>query len=66
MRDLGEVAGVSLQTVLRIEQDSGEFRPETLAKLCDAFASHGVELIIDAARSGAVLKHTQGDKREFG
>lgn len=50
MRDLPTAAGVSLETVLRVAQGGGVFKPERLAKLCDAFASRG----------GVVLNHTRG------
>ena len=60
MRDLAKAAGVSLETVLRVEQGGGPFKPETLAKLCDAFAAEGVDLVVQATRSGAVLNHPRG------
>jgi|GEM_PF-5868685 len=61
MRDLAKAAGVSLETILRVEQGGGSFKPETLAKLCDAFAAGGVDLVVEPARSGAVLNHPSGE-----
>ena len=60
MRDLAKAAGVSLETVLRVEQGGGPFKPETLGKLCDAFAAEGVDLVVKATRSGAVLNRARG------
>lgn len=55
MRDLAKAAGVSLETVLRIEQGSGPFKPETLSKLSAAFTARGVDLVVEPSRSGAIL-----------
>ena len=60
MRDLAKAAGVSLETVLRVEQGGGTFKPETLTKLRTAFAAEGVDLIVQATRSGAVLNTAPG------
>lgn len=55
MRDLAKAAGVSLETVLRVEQGGGIYKPGTLAKLCEAFAMRGVDLVVQPSRSGAIL-----------
>lgn len=60
MRDLAKAAGVSLETVLRVEQGGGPFKPETLGKLCAAFAARRVDLVVEPARSGAVLNAAPG------
>ncbi|WP_371133977.1 helix-turn-helix domain-containing protein [Brevundimonas sp.] len=57
MRDLAAAAGVSLETVLRIEQGAGPFKQGTLTKLCDAFAAEGVDVVVEPARSGATIDH---------
>jgi len=60
MRDLAKAAGVSLETVLRVEQGGGPFKPETLAKLCAAFTAQGVDLVVERVRSGALLNARPG------
>lgn len=65
MRDLAKAAGVALETVLRVEQGGGVFKPETLAKLCGAFAAEGVNLVVEPDRSGAIMSHgLRGDEHE--
>lgn len=66
MRDLATAAGVSLETVLRVEQGGGSYKPVTLAKLCDAFAARGVDLVVQRSRSGALLKHTANPASDHG
>lgn len=61
MRDLAAAAGVSLETVLRIEQGGGSYKPETLAKIYDAFAARGVDLVVQRSRSGAILHHARSE-----
>lgn len=43
MRDLVEASGVSLPTVLKLEND-GAVSAETADKICTAFAARGVEI----------------------
>jgi DNA-binding LacI/PurR family transcriptional regulator len=54
MRDLVEVAGVSLPTVLKLEND-GSVSEQTAEKVRSAFESHGVE-ITNGDGTGARLR----------
>lgn len=54
MRDLADAAGVSLPTILKLEND-GAVGPDTEAKLSAAFAARGVE-ITNGDHTGARLR----------
>jgi transcriptional regulator with XRE-family HTH domain len=54
MRDLAEMAGVSLGVVQRVEA-GGHSRATTSAKIVSAFEFEGIELIADETRTGAAL-----------
>jgi hypothetical protein len=58
MRDLASEAGVSLGAINRLECGS-DARTATVEKIVAAFAAHGVDLIADATRTGAVLELTR-------
>jgi len=59
MRDLASAAQVSVTTVLKIEQGSESTRSETFQKIQAAFAARGVDLIVQRAKSGAILNRAQ-------
>ena len=61
MRDLAATAAVAIGTVQSFE--AGEKTPHgaTLAKLVAAFGAHGVEVIGDDDRTGAVLVFSRRD-----
>lgn len=58
MRDLVNASGVSLPTVLKLEND-GTVSPETAEKIAAAFAAKGVE-ITNGDGTGARLLFRQG------
>lgn len=53
-RQLAQRCGLSLPTIQRMEASDGVVRGnvESLMKLVDALASHGIELISEGATSG--------------
>jgi transcriptional regulator with XRE-family HTH domain len=54
-RELAQRSGLSLPTIQRMEASDGVVRGnvDSLMKLVDALAAHGVELISDGAASAA-------------
>jgi len=54
MRDLAEHSGVAWTTINRIEAGT-EARDTTAAKIIEAFADRGVELVTNNDRTGAIL-----------
>lgn len=52
-RDLVAASGVSLPTVFKLE-DGGQVSEETARKITAAFLAHGVEIIAEPGRTGAV------------
>jgi len=52
-RDLVAASGVSLPTVFKLE-DGGQVSEGTARKITGAFLAHGVEIIAEPGRSGAV------------
>lgn len=52
-RDLVAASGVSLPTVFKLE-NGGNVSDDTAAKIVQAFAAHGVEIVEEPGRSGAV------------
>ena len=59
MRDLVEMAGVSLGAVNRLEGGATASRDATAAKILAAFAAHGVDVTADADKTGAVLVYAR-------
>ena len=59
MRDLAANAGVAVGTVNRLEGGAGEPWGATAAKIAAAFEAHGVELVNDEDRTGAVLVYAR-------
>jgi len=58
MRDLADHSGVAWTTINRLEAGT-EARDATAAKIVDAFTAHGVELVTDEDRTGAVLAYAR-------
>lgn len=56
MRDLAGASGVSLPTLLKLEND-GQVSPDTAAKVCAAFEARGVE-ITNGNGTGARLRYS--------
>ena len=62
-RELAIVAGLSQGTIKAIEQGETDARLSTLRKLARTFTAHGVEFVMDGARSGVVIKNVAKDHR---
>jgi hypothetical protein len=52
-RDLVAASGVSLPTVFKLE-DGGQVADETARKIVAAFLAHGVEIVAEPGRTGAI------------
>lgn len=59
MRDLADRAGVSLGAVNRLEGGETASRGGTASKIVAGFEAHGVELIAEEERTGAVLTYAR-------
>ena len=55
IRDLAAAAGLSPDAIVNLERPQQTARGATYAKVCQAFAAEGVELIVGPTRRGAVL-----------
>ncbi len=58
MRDLADQSGIAWTTINRLEAGA-EARAGTAAKIIAAFAAHGVELVADDERTGAMLVYAK-------
>lgn len=58
LKDLAEKAGVSFTTISQFENGRPSYG-STAAKLAAAFEAHGVELVADDDRTGAVLVYAK-------
>jgi transcriptional regulator with XRE-family HTH domain len=58
LQDLAEQCGVSFETLSRFE-NGRPMRDSTAAKLVAAFEAHGVELVTEEDRTGAVLHYAR-------
>jgi len=54
VRDAAAAAGIAWTTVSQFE-NGRPMRDSTMSKLVEAFEAHGVELVADDERTGAVL-----------
>lgn len=54
VRELAAEAGVDKATITQFENGRG-LRPSTAAKIVNALEAQGIELVLDAERTGAVL-----------
>ena len=54
LKDLAERAGVSFTTISSFENGRPSY-DSTLVKIADVFEAHGVELVLEDERTGAVL-----------
>jgi len=55
-RELAIVAGISQGTIKAVEQGKTDARLSTLRKLAGTFTAHGVEFIMEGARTGVAIK----------
>jgi DNA-binding XRE family transcriptional regulator len=66
-RELAIVAGISQGTIKAIEQGTTDARLSTLRKLARTFTAHGVEFVMEGARSGVTIKNAAKDQSaQFG
>ena len=61
-RELAIVAGISQGTIKAIEQGMTDARLSTLRKLAQTFTAHGVEFVMEGARSGVTIKNAAKDQ----
>jgi transcriptional regulator with XRE-family HTH domain len=62
-RELAIVAGISPGTIKAVEQGKTDARLSTLRKLARTFTAHGVEFIMEGARTGVMIKSEQSADR---
>ena len=62
-RELSIVAGISQGTIKAVEQGQTDARLSTLRKLAGTFTAHGVEFVMEGARSGVTIKNAAEDHR---
>jgi transcriptional regulator with XRE-family HTH domain len=66
-RELAIVAGISQGTIKAVEQGTTDARLSTLRKLATTFTAHGVEFVMEGARSGVTIKNGAKDQSaQFG
>ncbi len=58
LKDLAEKAGVAFTTISQFENGRPAFGA-TAAKIEEAFSAHGVELVADQDRTGAMLVYAR-------
>jgi transcriptional regulator with XRE-family HTH domain len=58
LKDLAEHAGVAFTTISQFENGRPPYEA-TVAKIMAAFEAHGVELVADDERTGAVLVYAR-------
>jgi DNA-binding XRE family transcriptional regulator len=61
-RELSIVASLSEGTIKAIEQGKTDARLSTLRKLARTFTAHGVEFVMEGARSGVTIKNAAKDQ----
>ncbi len=61
MRDLASRSGVSLGAVNRLEGGEATPRRGTSRKVIDAFTAHGVQIVDEAAYTGAVMVYARAE-----
>ena len=61
MRDLASRSGVSLGAVNRLEGGEATPRRGTAKKVIDAFTAHGVQIVDEAAYTGAVMVYARSE-----
>ena len=60
MRDLAAESGLSLGAVMRLEADQARPRKSTVEGARAAFLAHGVQIVDEAAYTGAVMVYGKG------
>ena len=59
MRDLAAHSGLSLGAVNRLESGEAKPRKSTAAKVTSTFLGHGVQIVDEAAYTGAVMVYSR-------